>query len=278
MHQTLPHIFLFLTAAGAGIAPLSGFSQSNTEESSLPSGIWELREEYQNRQGKQSVVWSFEILDDGQATIMGVGRRVASKGKTIRDRGVAILFVDKHEDGGLTGSFIEAYGNGEQIELGLNVGMTENRKELRLEAIDSAGEIVSKMTAKWLSKPKRVPLESGSWMVREVVSPDNGSWDIEWRYQIKENGGTITGRGNKSLVNGRKCYPGERKTYCEISLARSSQHPDSAAGKAVETNHTGKKMHAEYRGWVSPSGRTFFMMSYEKDRLAAMIVGRRAGS
>ena len=48
-------------------------------------------------------------------------------------------------------------------------------------------------------------------------------------------------------------------------------------GKGVEANSKGRKFRASYEGWMSPSGRTFLIMSYESDELVAVLIGRFAG-
>ena len=243
----------------------------------IQSGRWQATETIKDEAGKPAVLWSFEIRDDGGATINAIGDRYESDGKPIRDRSIAVLFIDKHEDGTFSGTYIESYGSGKQIELKLTIELSNDGRTMQLETANSSGKVVSRFDANWLGQGLRADFKSGSWIVREIVAPGKGSWDIEWNYQIKEHDGQISGRGNKSIVNNRKSYPGERKTYCNIILKRDPDQIYIASGDAVETNHVGKKTRAAYRGWVSPSGRTFFMISYEKDRLAALLVGRFAG-
>jgi hypothetical protein len=244
---------------------------------SFAPGHWQITENFENDKGKQTLEWAFELVDDGGSTLIAVGHHFETNGKPIRDRTIGILFIDRHNDGTSSGSLIEAYGDGEQSEMSLDIEPGRDGKNISMASYDGEGSLTSRFKGQWLGKGLESSLIPGTWEVREIVSPGKGSWDIQWKYQFKKTSETISGRGNKVIVNGRKAYRGEAGTYCQIDLKNHASHKNAVTGKGVETNYKGRKSRMEYEGWLSPSGRSFFLMSYESDGLAALIVGRYAG-
>lgn len=237
----------------------------------LASGYWQMSETYTKDSREENTLWSFELLDDGRPSIVAIGRRLETNGRRVQDRAISIFLVEKNDDGSLTGSYLEAYGDGDQAELPAEMEASSSGREVNLVIRDSGGAVLSTFKGDWIGNWAAAPLQAGSWTVREIVSPDKGAYDIQWSFQMQEKGGKISGTGQKAIVNGRKAQPGERKTNCEISLDRNDY---SVAGKGVETNHQGKKTRVTLEGWVSPAGRAFFLMSTEKGKLAALLVGR----
>lgn len=245
---------------------------SQEVKSPILDGYWKFKETFDGGAGKAPVAWSFELVDEGRSTLIAVGRR-----SEIIDRTTAILFIDVLDDGTFRGSLIQAEGDGKQIELSLDIEINDEGTEVSMEAFDRGGSKVSKFEGQWLGKGRQAAFQSGEWEVREIVSPGNGSWDIEWKFKFKGAGAKISGLGNKSIVNGRKAYPGETKTHCQIDFKRIPEITNAIEGKGVETNAKGRKSRTNYEGWVSPSGKTFFVMVYESTGLAALIVGRYEG-
>lgn len=134
----------------------------------IPSGHWQLIESFENEKGKQTVGWAFELVDDGSATLIAVGRRYQTNGEPVKDRTAAILFIDTFDDGTLGGSLIEAYGDGEQIELSLDIDLNPNGSEISMAAFDREGSIASKFKGQWLGKGLQANLKPGTWEVREI--------------------------------------------------------------------------------------------------------------
>lgn len=243
----------------------------------IQGGHWKVSESFEDSDGEKNIIWAFELVDDGGSTLFAIGRRYEINGQEVKDRTVGILFIDRFDDGTLAGTLIEAYGTGKQNEFNLDIDSNVAGTEITMAAFDGEGSIISKYKAQWLGKGLKTRFKEGSWTIREIVSPGNGSWDIEWSYRFSESTGKISGKGNKAIVNGRNAYPGERKTFCSINLERLPENRNAVIGKGVETNHKGRKSHSSYEGWVSPSGRALFLMSYDSDGLAALLVGRYSG-
>lgn len=265
-----------------GLVLVCPFAHSLDEKRKPAAGHWRIVETFENDSGKQNSTWAFELVEDGSSTNIAVGNRLQANGNSSRDRSVAILFFDLNDDGSLSGSIIEARGDGTQLELSLDVDLEADRKKVTMAAFDREGSITSKFKGEWLGKGISTPFQTGKWEVREIVAPGKGSWDILWNCEFKVSDGKILGKGNKAMVNNRKAYSGEAKTRCEIALERlpsagRESQQNTIIGKGFETNPKGRKSRASYEGWLSPSGKTFFLMSYESDGLAALFVGHHAG-
>ncbi|MDF1811446.1 MAG: hypothetical protein P1V20_04510 [Verrucomicrobiales bacterium] len=247
------------------------------EAGKIPGGLWQITQAFDKSGTNQTLDWSFQLVDDGSATLIAVGFPVKENNKPVKNRTVGLLFIDIYDDGTLGGSLIEAYGNGKQSESSLDIDLSPDGQEINMAAFDRKGSITSRFKGSWLGKGLQSKMKTGDWQVREVVSPGKGSWDIEWNYNFKESDGMLSGRGNKAIVNGRKAYSGERRTYCQMEFKRLPENPFAIVGKGVETNYKGRKSNAAYEGWISPTGRTFFIMSYESEGLAALFIGRHSG-
>jgi hypothetical protein len=259
----------------------SNFAHSTDQKRTPAAGHWRMVETLENDSGTQTFTWAFELVEESAPTSIAVGSRSPVNGAASKDRTAAIIFFDFHEDGSLSGSLIVARGDGSQIELSLDIDLEADRKQIVMAAFDREGSITAKFKGEWLGKGISTPFQPGKWEVREIVAPDKGNWDIQWNYQFTESGGKIAGKGNKALINNRKAYSGETKTRCDISLERPiSAGPgnlqNTIIGKGVETSPKGRKSRANYEGWLAPSGKTFFLMSYESDGLAALMIGRHA--
>ena len=249
---------------------LFSFSAS-AQNAALKSGHWQVS------QHNSKNAWAFELVDDGGKEITAVGKRFKSDGKEIVDRSISFFLIEKYKTGELSGAFIETFGQGNQVETGLAIQSEEEGTRLNLTAMNDEGTVTATYTAQWMGRGITAKFQSGKWTVREIVASKNEKWDIEWDFQITENGGTIQGSGNKSIVNLRKAYPGERKTNCKIEVTRNPNNPTRIEGNGTETNHTGQKLRSKYVGWVSPSGKTLLLKSYYKEKLAALLVGRFKG-
>jgi len=265
----------------SGLVLVCPFVHSIDEKRKPESGHWRIVETQENDSGTKVSTWAFELVEDGGPTCIAVGNRVQVSGNAPRDRSVAILFFDLHDDGTLIGSLIEARGDGIQMEFALDIELETDRKQIAMAAFDREGSITSKFKGEWLGKGISTPFQNGKWEVREIVAPGKGKWDILWTCQFKEGDGKIAGKGNKAMINNRKAYSGEAKTRCEISLERlqsagREDRQNTIVGRGVETSPKGRKTRASYEGWLSPSGKTFFLMSYESDGLAAIMIGRFA--
>lgn len=249
------------------------------QDQSIPmqTGYWQFSEAFRNKTGPQNAIWSFEFhVDRASSTVTGVGRRSQVNGERVRDRSTAIIFLDRQQDDNITGTYIEAYGDGEQVEISLTVELSATRKKMKLTAFNDEEKQVTQFHGEWIGRGAQAKLQPGKWIVREVVSPKNGNYDIEWSYRIEERAGKLSGTGNKSLVNNEKADQDESNTVCSINLSRGGGNLNTIAGSGLETHPNGSKTKTEYQGWVSPSGRAFFLMSYEKDELAGLIYGRYA--
>lgn len=244
----------------------------------IRSGYWEVSESYQNETGEHSALWSFEMVDDGSPTIVAVGERKQTNGKTTRDRSVALLFIDKLGGGRYSGSYIEAYGDGEQIELSVDVELLENGQVLEMAAKNQEGVLVTNLVGTWIGEGMGGALKSGNWLIREIVSPGKGGADIQWSHELSEDAGTISGRGNQMIVNGRLADQDEKNTYSDFRLQRSARNRNVVLGQGSETNHLGERKSLNYEGWISPTGRTLFVMSYDSEGLDSLIVGRFSGN
>lgn len=244
---------------------------------SIRSGYWEVSESYQNETGEHSALWSFEMVDDGSPTIVAVGERQQTNGKVTRDRSVALLFIDKLGGGGFSGSYIEAYGDGEQIELSVDVELLENGQVLEMTAKNQEGVLVTSLLGTWIGEGMGGVLKPGKWVIREIVSPGKGGDDVQWSHELVENAGTISGKGSKAIVNGRLADKEEKDTYSDLRLQRSARNRNVVLGQGVETNHRGERKSLNYEGWISPTGRTLFVMSYDSEGLDSLIVGRYSG-
>lgn len=251
--------------------------QDEVKPIQLQSGYWQLQETFNNNKGRQSAIWSFEFhVDRSSPTVTGVGRRSQSNGKRVRDRSTAIIFIDRKDDGSIDGTYIEAYGDGEQVEIPMSVEISATRKTMKLVAFDNNQKVVTQFIGEWIGRGAQAKLQPGKWIVREVVAPNNGNFDIEWTYRLEEKAGKLMGKGSKTLVNNRKADTDESNTRSSISLSRGQGNRNTISGSGVELHPNGSKIKAEHQGWVSPSGRAFFLMSFEKNVVSGLIYGRYA--
>ena len=145
----------------------------------LQSGYWQLSESFRNKTGPQKAVWSFEFhVDRASSTVTGVGRRSRANGERVRDRSTAVIFLDRKEDGNINGTYIEAYGDGEQVEISMTVELAATRKKMKLVAYDKNKKVVTQFQGEWVGRGAQAKLQPGKWIVREVVAPNNGNYDI----------------------------------------------------------------------------------------------------
>lgn len=135
-----------------GLILVCPFAHSIAEKRKPAPGHWRIVETFENDSGKTPLTWSFELVEDGSSTNIAVGNRLLANGKSSQDRSVSILFFDLHDDGSLSGSIIEARGDGSQREFSLDVDLEADRKKVAMAAFDREGSITSKFKGEWLGK------------------------------------------------------------------------------------------------------------------------------
>jgi hypothetical protein len=238
------------------------------------SGTWEFTETAENETTK----WHYDIISDNEEMIVGVGYPAEQFDDLLSleldgDEDLTLTFVvlQARKDGGYQGFLIEADGEGQQVSFGLEGQVKKDGKAINWTGRNQLGEEISRAEGQFQNETWKGPFQEGEWLVREVVVPQQGGWDIFWDFKFSSDESGIVGSGEKMSINNREPKVSERETVSRIKLSA----PDEAGrveGTGVEVSGD-KEIKTGIMGWIAPSGAWFFLQSFEDDRAVSLIYG-----
>jgi hypothetical protein len=256
------------------------------KSSFLPApGIWQIVETLSAKNGGNEITWNYRMFPgDQQNRFTGFGTKVSVDGTPARPgekAALGFLEMDSGANGQFSGTIWESNGRGRLFPVAFQGTLEAGGRKLHMDAYDlNTGEFSAGFSGALVTS---APVEAapsilpGPWTVREIVLPENGSWDIQWSYRLDStDSGGLTGTGRKVLVNGKEATSGEKKALSMISLERDGASR-VVRGLVEERNSAGRVFRSRLEGAIGLEGSSFLLKGIdpEKGEVTALFLGVR---
>lgn len=277
-----------LATAAAVSVPMASLDAS--EDTAIQAGRWAVVESVTPANGGYQIEWTYDLFANpaDPGTWMGTSgkERIDGKAPGSNERlALAVMRLKAAGDGSLSGSVWESNGRGKVFPVRLKGTFSADGSTFEAKAWEEPGGKLSAVFRGRLLESAR-PVEPGRtknvpdarWLLRELVSPEAGGWDIAWDCRTLDGAATDTFelRGHKSQVNHREPGRNEKATISTFSLTRISSSP-MLRGQSLEQSPRGPTIPAILSGAMAPGGDGFILESRDPEtaRVVSLLVGVR---
>jgi len=246
----------------------------------LLPGAWRFDEEVSPSHGGYSIQWDCALYCTGAAQWTAVGRKSRVDGNLPtpgEKQAIAIFQLRGSVNGELLGTGLESGGRGVAIVSTLAGTVERDGASLSMNVGEDGllmSQVVGRMTRTDTVAVSGMPhLRGGRWIVREIVLPSQGGWDITWEYQGVTRDNRWTGKGRKVRVNGKDPTQGEKAAVSILSLDSVLGAGISLRGEASEENFRGQVISVSLNGDATSKGTSFLLEASENGKLTSFLVG-----